>query len=43
MASRGNSVQVSVVIPTYNRAGVVEEAIASALGQTHRDLEVIVE
>src|SRR5215813_851575 len=42
MASRGNSVQVSVVIPTYNRAGVVEEAIASALGQTHRDLEVIV-
>jgi len=35
-------VQVSVVIPTYNRAGVVEQAIACALGQTRRDLEVIV-
>ena len=34
--------KVSVVIPTYNRARVVGEAIDSALAQTHERLEVIV-
>jgi glycosyltransferase involved in cell wall biosynthesis len=34
--------KVSVVIPTYNRAAVVCNAIGSALAQTFTDLEVIV-
>jgi glycosyltransferase involved in cell wall biosynthesis len=34
--------RVSVVIPTYNRAGKVPEAIKSVLAQTFSDLEVIV-
>jgi glycosyltransferase involved in cell wall biosynthesis len=33
--------KVSVVIPTYNRAGTVPRAIESVLGQTVSDLEVI--
>jgi glycosyltransferase involved in cell wall biosynthesis len=33
--------QVSVIIPAYNRKGFAERAIASALAQTHQDLEVI--
>lgn len=33
---------VSVVIPTYNHGETVERAIDSALGQTLRDIEVIV-
>ena len=33
---------VSVVIPTFNRAHMVGSVIWSVLGQTHRDLEVIV-
>lgn len=33
---------VSVVIPTYDRAASVAGAIDSALGQTHRRLEVVV-
>jgi glycosyltransferase involved in cell wall biosynthesis len=33
---------VSVVIPTYNRVNVIERAVASALMQSTRDLEVIV-
>jgi GT2 family glycosyltransferase len=33
---------VSVVIPTYNRAGVVVNAIRSVLGQTRPPLEVVV-
>lgn len=34
--------RVSVVISTYKRAGLVSRAVSSALGQTIRDLEVIV-
>src|ERR1700687_1956433 len=34
--------RVSVVIPTYNRAGLLPAAVASLLAQTMSDLEVIV-
>lgn len=34
--------QVSVVIPTYNRAHILGRAIASVLGQTYTDLELVV-
>lgn len=33
---------VTVVIPTFNRADIVGRAIESALGQTYRDVEVVV-
>lgn len=33
---------VSVVIPTYNRANIVPNAIESALSQTYKNIEVIV-
>lgn len=33
---------VSVVIPAYNAARTLPETLASALAQTHRDLEVVV-
>lgn len=33
---------VSIVIPTYNRADLVTRAVASALNQTHGQIEVIV-
>ena len=36
------SPQVSVVIPTYNRAHILGRAIDSVLQQTHRDLELII-
>jgi glycosyltransferase involved in cell wall biosynthesis len=32
---------VSVIIPTYNRASMVKEAIQSVLGQTYSDYEII--
>ena len=33
---------ISVIIPTYNRAHFVREAIDSVLGQTYQDFEIIV-
>ncbi len=35
-------IQISVVIPTYNRADLLPKAIQSALDQTFRDLELII-
>ncbi len=34
--------QVSVIIPTYNRAAMLGDAVGSVLGQTFRDFELIV-
>lgn len=36
------SPEISVVIPTYNRAGLLREAVDSALAQTFRDREIVV-
>jgi glycosyltransferase involved in cell wall biosynthesis len=33
---------VSVIIPTYNRAGLVRQAVASVAAQTFRDFEIVV-
>ena len=35
-------IRVSVIIPTYNRAALVREAVASVLAQSFRDFEVVV-
>lgn len=37
-----NSPLVSVVMPTFNRAGLIEESVESVLGQTMTDFELIV-
>lgn len=34
--------RVTIAIATYERAAYLEEAVASALNQTHRDLEVLI-
>ena len=34
--------RVSVIVPTYNRVGYLEEAISSILSQDYRDLELVV-
>jgi len=34
--------RVSVIIPTYNRAALVQEAAAAVLAQTYRDFELLV-
>jgi len=33
---------VSVAIPTYNRAGDLERAVASVVAQSHRELEIVI-
>jgi glycosyltransferase involved in cell wall biosynthesis len=33
---------ISVVVPTYNRAHLIPRALSSALGQSHREIELIV-
>ena len=33
---------VSVIIPTYNRADLVRQAVASVQAQTFRDFEIVV-
>ena len=37
-----NAPCVSVIIPTYNRAGIIEEAVDSVLVQDYKDFELIV-
>ena len=34
--------KVSVIIPTYNRAGLLKEAVQSVLSQTHPSHEIII-
>jgi len=34
--------RISVIIPTFNRAALVKEAVASVLAQTYRDFELLV-
>jgi glycosyltransferase involved in cell wall biosynthesis len=33
---------VSAIIPVYNRAGLLREAVASVLAQTHRPIEILI-
>jgi glycosyltransferase involved in cell wall biosynthesis len=37
-----NSILISVVIPTYNRAHVIKRAIDSVLAQTYTNWELII-
>lgn len=37
-----NNPRISVVIPTYNRAGYIENALDSVFNQTYQDFEIII-
>mmetsp|Transcript_19811 Transcript_19811/g.9217 ORF Transcript_19811/g.9217 Transcript_19811/m.9217 type:complete len:276 (+) Transcript_19811:71-898(+) len=37
-----NNIEVSVVIPTYNRGWIIKEAVDSVLAQTYKEFELIV-
>ncbi len=41
MSAATSSPRVSVIVPVYNRAAAVRAAVASVLGQTYRDFELI--
>ncbi len=41
-ARRNHAPRVSVVVPTFNRAGALCEAVESALAQSYQDFEIIV-
>lgn len=40
--TNGTEPKVSVVVPTYNRATLVTRAIRSVLGQTYRNIELVI-
>ncbi|MGA3068525.1 MAG: glycosyltransferase family A protein, partial [Tepidisphaeraceae bacterium] len=42
MAGEGEAGLASIIIPTYNRAVLLDEALASAVGQSYRPIEIIV-
>jgi glycosyltransferase involved in cell wall biosynthesis len=42
MRKRNNTVEVSIIIPTYNRGWIVKEAIDSVMAQDYRDFELII-
>jgi len=33
---------VSVIIPTYNHANLIDETVSSVLNQTYKDIEVLI-
>lgn len=37
-----NSPKISIILPTYNRAYIIEKAIQSVLKQTYQDFEIII-
>jgi len=39
---KNNSPKVSIILPTYNRAHIIEKAIQSVLNQTYQDFEIII-
>jgi glycosyltransferase involved in cell wall biosynthesis len=42
MRKRNNTVEVSIIIPTYNRGWIIKEAIDSVMVQDYRDFELII-
>jgi glycosyltransferase involved in cell wall biosynthesis len=42
MAEQGQSGLASIIIPTFNRAKLLDETVASAVAQTYRPIEIIV-